>query len=82
MYTSMEEKMAALNAGKNKLEEIKSNTTVVNAPKTQVIYQQPQNVESKPQEVTFMVNRDMKPITAVPTTSKDLPTPSPSDIKM
>jgi len=84
MYTSMEEKMAALNAGKKKIEEEKLKLhSLQNPPKTQVVYQQPQNIEPKPQEVTFVVNKDMKPIGTVP--NSDPPAskaPTPADIKM
>jgi hypothetical protein len=75
MYTSMEEKVAALNAVKSKLEDDKSKQkTVIDVKKDQLIYQQPQNVESKPQEITFMVNREMKPISNLDST--------PANIKM
>jgi hypothetical protein len=90
MYTSMEEKMAALNAGKKKIEEeiVKQNlpNPAINAQKTQVIYQQAQNVESKPQEVTFVVNKDMKPIGTIAQPAQPnavpQPHPTPADIKM
>jgi hypothetical protein len=75
MYTSMEEKLAALNAVKSKLEDDKSKQkTIIDVKKDQLIYQQPQNVESKPQEVTFVVNREMKPISNLDST--------PANIKM
>jgi hypothetical protein len=91
MYTSIEEKMAALNAGKKKIEEERAKQNLpniapnpaINAQKTQVIYQQPKNVESKPQEATFVVNKDMKPIgTVVTPDSTAIKVPTPADIKM
>ena len=93
MYTSMEEKMAALNAGKKKIEErLKQNQPIPpsnqpvpppTTPKANLVYQPPQNVESKPQEVTFVVNKDMKPIGTVKEPDKPSPNaPTPADIKM
>jgi len=84
MYTSLEEKMSALNINKKNMEENKSKVaSLQNPPKTNVVYQQAQNVATKPQEATFVVDKDMKPIETAQTSNPVVPkTPTPADIKM
>jgi len=87
MYTSFEEKTSALNARKKKLEENRlKQDQPVNIQKPQIVCQLPKNVESKPQEVTFVVNQDMKPISGIPAPNNaipaPIPAPTPADIKM
>jgi len=84
MYTSLEEKMSALNINKKNMEENKSKVaSLQNPPKTNVVYQQAQNVAPKPQEATFVVDKDMKPIETAQTSNPVVPkTPTPADIKM
>jgi len=90
MYTSIEEKMSALECNKKKLEEIKAkqnppapvnviNPTPVNVPNQQLVYPIPQNVEPKSSEEKIpVVNQEMKVIQ-----NKDVvPTITPANIKM